>query len=300
MNFARALGRDLVNKRLWPVAVLLAAALVAVPLLLGGVGGSGDESSVPAAALDEGAAANVSQTAPAVELVGPPSVRSRPGKVRDPFRRPKPKAVKAASASSPAEASKTTVPAATSTSTPQATPAIPTPKPFAYRTEVRFGPTDADAPEVHAISRLTPLGGVTEPALLYLGVSPDGRHAIFLLGPTAQQHGEGRCVDAKGCRIIGLEAGTSTVVDVTPTAGEPRQYSLDVVTVKREEVQSKAAARKARARVHPDGRDVLRDVLGDGATAQALGTIAYAQSLGLLVAKSTVAATSPAGTPAGG
>ena len=288
MNFARALLRDLVDKRLWPIAVLLAATLVAVPLLIGG-GSADDAAPVPAAALDEGASASASQSAPAVELVGPASVRARAGKVRDPFRRPKPKVVDDGgkpSHSASTDASKGTAAAETSTAVPtkNAPPTLTKP-PFAYRTVVRFGPTDRDAGKAHGISRLTPLGGVVAPALLYLGVSARHGYAVFVLGPTAQQYGEGACVDPENCRIIGLRTGMSTIVDISGTEGDPRQYSLDVVSVRREVKHSKGIATKARAHVHPDGRDVLRELVDDAATARAFGQIVYAPSLGVLVAK---------------
>ena len=284
MTFARALVRDLVDKRLWPVVVLLVAALVAVPLLLAGGGSAGAGSPLPAAAVGADSSPPPARSVSAVELVGPPSVRSRPGPVRDPFRRPKPKAAKA-SAATPAPSAAAT-PA--DPGSPQLTPVLPaTPvqKPFAYRTQVRFGSTDADAAKAHGISRLTPLGGLTEPALLYLGVSPDGAHATFLLGRNAQQNGEGRCVDV-ACRIKVLRAGESMVVDVTPAAGEPRQYLLEVVSVKREELPSERLAKRARARVHPDGSDVLLDLTHDGAAGGALGKIVYDRSRGVLASKS--------------
>jgi len=289
MNFARALLRDLVDKRLWPVAVLLAATLVAVPLLIGGGGSADNGPPAPAAAVDAGASASASQSAPAVELVGPASVHSRAGKVRDPFRRPKPKVVNADDSTSKSEGAS---PASTSTTVPTSDSATPDPSPstmptqkspFAYRTEVRFGSTDGDPGKDRAISRLTPLGDLTQPALLYLGVSNRNKGATFLLAPTAHAIGEGVCL-FKNCRIVGLRAGMSTVVDVTLADGRLRQYSLEVVSVKRERL-STDVARKARAREHPDGRDIMRELIRDRATEQAAAKIVYVQSLGVLALK---------------
>ena len=50
MSILRNLLADLVEKRLWPVAVVLAGALVAVPFLLGGGGdaGTADVAAIPA------------------------------------------------------------------------------------------------------------------------------------------------------------------------------------------------------------------------------------------------------------
>ena len=298
MNFARALARDLVDKRLWPVAVLLIAALLAVPFLLGSGGGSDEGAPVPAAAVED-SSADIAQTASAVELVGPPAVRSRAGKVIDPFRRPPKKETKeaaAASSAAPAAPSDKTTPTPETTDTTPVAPPAPVEKPFAYRTEIRFGSSDADHEKAHGISRLTPLGGLIEPAAIYLGVSPSGKRAMFLLGPSASANGEGTCYDT-GCRIIGLRAGGSTIVDVAPADGSVRQYALDVVSVQREQFDTPAVAARARAHVHPDGRDVLRYVIHDGATATAMGTIDYSALLGVLVARQPAQDASTGGTP---
>jgi hypothetical protein len=288
MNFARALVRDLVDKRLWPIAALLAAALISVPLLLGGGGSADKHAAVPAAAVE--GTSSASQAAPAVELVGPPSVRSRRGRVRDPFRRPpKPKAVNAdgstsksdGAASAGTSAKDSTSDSAVADPSPGATPTHRSP--FAYRTTVRFGSTDGDAGKDRAISRLTPLGNRTQPALLYLGVSNRNKGATFVLGPKAQPTGEGICF-SKNCRVIFLKAGMSTVVDLTLADGTPRQYSLEVVSVQRERL-STALARKARAREHPDGRDIMRELNRDDATKLSSRKIVYVQSLGVLVRK---------------
>ncbi|MBA3747232.1 MAG: hypothetical protein H0W96_07015, partial [Solirubrobacterales bacterium] len=45
MNPVRRLFADLVEKRLWPVALALLVTAVAIPLLMGG--GGSDESGVP-------------------------------------------------------------------------------------------------------------------------------------------------------------------------------------------------------------------------------------------------------------
>jgi hypothetical protein len=48
---------------------------------------------------------------------------------------------------------------------------------------------------------------------------------------------------------------------------------------------SKALAKKARAHVNPAGRDVLRELIQDGATAQAVDKIVYVPSSGALATK---------------
>jgi hypothetical protein len=88
MRFARALVGELVHKKLWPVALLLCAAIIAIPVLMTRGAGSDDAAAAPAT-LPQGdiAAANV------FEPIGPPAAaKARPGGQLDPFRQPAKKA----------------------------------------------------------------------------------------------------------------------------------------------------------------------------------------------------------------
>jgi hypothetical protein len=301
MNLLRALLGDLVEKRLWPIALLLAITAVAVPIVLGRGGtGAADAPVVtqPAAAPDGAASAT-----PAVEIVGPASVRSRSGKERDPFRRATTAPAATATedgapatsqaASKAASAPKTKVAAdapaaATAAATKPATAAHAAasrqarPAATVYRTRVRWG-KDAKA-GVRGVSRLQPLGGRSNPALLYLGTTKGGARAVILLGPNASANGEGRCAE-KTCRVIKLKAGARTVVSVERRdGGEPRRYTLVVDRIVDQAVASEAAAAKLRARVDHDGRDVLRQIIKDAQTAAAIGRFGFDRSLGAVVA----------------
>jgi hypothetical protein len=156
--------------------------------------------------------------------------------------------------------------------------------PSVYRTRVRWG-QDARA-GVHGVSRLQPLGGRSNPALLYLGTTKAGTRAVFLLGPDASADGDGACAE-KSCRVVRLKAGDSTVVTVQgQDGGDARRYTLVVENIARTAAGSEAAAAKLRARVHHDGRDVLHTLIKDGATAAAIGRFRYDRSLGAVVAVS--------------
>src|SRR3954469_17345968 len=87
MPFLKNVVKDLVEQRLWPVAVLLVAALVAVPILVGRHGGD------PAAPPISGAtAAGASPDAPTASKAAvtidaePDGAVHDGGRVRDPFR----------------------------------------------------------------------------------------------------------------------------------------------------------------------------------------------------------------------
>ena len=98
MPFLKNIGHDLVEKRLWPVALLLVVALVAVPVLLGG--GSPTAPAADATAAVPGAAAGAGQSPVSLSTTaGQERAYTRGGKVRNPFKQPK---VSAATTTTPA------------------------------------------------------------------------------------------------------------------------------------------------------------------------------------------------------
>ena len=85
MPVVRSIVSDLREKRLWPVALILVAALVGVPVLLGR--GAGPPESPPRTLVAQGD--RVPRSSPAavrVESAGPVR-RERPGRLRNPFRK---------------------------------------------------------------------------------------------------------------------------------------------------------------------------------------------------------------------
>lgn len=306
----KRIARDLVDSKLWPVAVLLLVALVALPVLIGG-GSSTDSTAAPvaptAAAVDGPGAGLITVADPAAG-----GKETRPGRIRDPFYDPpEPPAAEVASAPSPAAsgaspAASAPSPAASAASPggsagapkgggtpatatppahatpPQTTPAQPTKsaKSVHYRTVVRW--YTADAGVARPLARLTPLGGRAAPLALYLGVTKSkSSYAVFLLAPNATSEGDAEC-EQSDCRVIGLKAGQSQRVTMpSPDGGEARRYHLEVVSVKAITADAGAAARM-RARVHSDGRDVMREMWQHRPTAEALEPIRYDRDRGLL------------------
>jgi hypothetical protein len=305
LRSARDLRNDLVDRNLWPVALLLCVAIVAIPVVLSRGGDAAVSAPAPAPAPQvDGTATN------AIELVGPPTIKSRPGTQVDPFRQPAkkktaatsgavapagatPSAAAAPSAGSPSAASPSA--AAPSGGTPSTgapsadvTPVV-NPASVYYRTEVRW--SLAAVSPARPISRLTPLGDTDERGVLYLGVSNLG-YAMFLLSPNAQaeatdddQPGKLKlgCVDTTNCRLIALKTGASQVVMVPPAdGGKARRYHLQAVSAKRV-VTTVAAARRMRAKEHSEGRALLRELASDPLAAQVLDELRYDAASGLLV-----------------
>lgn len=284
MTFARNLIRDLVERRLWPLALLLVVAIVAIPLAFAG----GDGASTGDDALALAPAATPTDKL-AVELLGPPSVRGREGAVVDPFRRrpKKNETTTTSSAQAGADASTGAATTPTEVAAPSpgsgSAPAAPTASASrsVYRTTVRWSSDGSVKPR--SIARLTPLGGVASPALLYLGVGEDRKRALFLRGPDATSIGDGRCVDAD-CRIVSLASGDSRIVDLHPAGSAPNQFELEVVSVKRDELARAGGAARARAKEHPDGREVLRSLIQGAPTAAVMGAYSFDRAKGVMVA----------------
>lgn len=316
----RQIARDLVAKRLWPVAALLLAAIVAVPMLIGSSPEQGPPPA-PVAAVAPDAEAKSIITAADEAVTGK---HSRAARIEDPFYDPPappeqtarggsrtsaetsgggtaasaktsgggtPTAGRPADTSataSPTPASATSSP--TSSATSSATRATrPRAESTYSRTQVRWYETGVS--KARPIARLTPLGGADDPAALFLGITrSSATYAVFLLAPNASSSGEGACEDDTSCRVIGLRSGESRLVTVQPSGdGRPRRYRLEVVSV-RTVATDAATARTMRARVHSDGRDVMRAMWQDRPTAEALGPIRYDVASGLLVKTATAMA----------
>lgn len=212
-----SLKRDLIERRLWPLAVVIIAAIVAVPFVLHGHRANADIAAPPASS---GTSTTPSSTAHKSHA----SSTSRPtptSRTRDPFEAA---GTKTTSTSSTSTTATTTSPTSTtsgasspspsassgsgstgssSSSAPATTPATTTPpittpvttgsgqtshrsstKPRSwdiYSVDVRIGAPGS--PVNHRnVARLTPLPRERSPQALYIGVEDHGRAAVFALG----------------------------------------------------------------------------------------------------------------------
>jgi len=303
----RAIVADLIRKRLWPVALVLVIALVAVPAL---IASSSSEAPSGTAAVTPTPPAPAPAPATAPAEATSESDAERGGRVRDPFFDPpampgesKGQESGAASADAPAKAVAkepgATKPAAKAKADAptKATPnapaqeARPTPPPATgrsapvlgthYRTAARVG--SAAGATTRPLARLTPIGRRSDPAALYLGVMKVGTpYAVFVLGRHSTSDGEATCAADTHCRIIGLLPGDSETITVRRTDGRPaRRIVLRVASVRRVRT-SAATARTMRAKVHPYGRTAMRAMSRSNVVAGALGRLGYRRGSGLL------------------
>jgi hypothetical protein len=320
MSFLKNVLRDLVEKRLWPVAIALVAALVAVPIVLGG---QSDATTTPAdvtAATTTNSLANHRDVARAqvVSLEEQAAGKvERKGAVRNPFvqhHQPKTtteKAVSSAvttaktvadalsggtssdSSSSSSDSSSSTGGTTTST-TPAATPTPTTKTPEkvtadTYRVNFTFGEAGAEK-KYNNVARLTPLPSADNPFFVYLGLAEDQKHAIFLVDADALPTGDGKCAPSHDdCQQITLAVGDTEFFELqTGTAGVV-QYELDLKSITKAKAASKATAAKAHARESKAGREYLRQLVADDP--ELLSAWNYSKGLGLLVAAKDPVAT---------
>jgi hypothetical protein len=314
MSAVRNLINDLVDRRLWPVAVALLGALVAVPMLLGG--GPKAPAPAPAAPLAAAPAGGTTQAAiSAAAATTTTTPQYRPGPVRNPFAQHKVPAPATTTPVSPAPAAGVPASSAPVTGAPvggtlPVTPIVPNSGGVQHdntvtdiwRVNLRFGEA-GDQKMRHDIPRLTPLPSATNPFFIFLGVLSDHKTAVFLISSDATATGDGTCKPSPTqCDQIEMRAGDTEFFDVADGNAGVTQYELDLTKVFKSTVQGKAAAAKA-SRVSSDGKNVLDELKADG---QPIGYGRYIWSAkrGVLVrrhhlsAKATASSSGTGSTPA--
>ena len=253
MNAVTSTWRQLVRRRLWPVAVLLVAALVAVPLLLA------REAEVPVAAAPpvaiETSKAGDEIAEPVVAAVTPEDRARRRrvlGKVKDPFRPAPPKKTKAKAANVPTSPGPALpspdTDTGSSTSGGTSAPAEPAPEKTYYSPGtivVRFGEASETAELARfAIKKMQAVPDDELPLLIYMGLTKDGKKAKFLVDAAVDVDGDGVCKPHRSsCETIELAVGETEFLDVISpeydeaTMPESQKYEasfqLDLVDIKR-------------------------------------------------------------------
>ena len=255
MNAVTSIWRQLVRRRLWPVAVLLVAALAAVPMVLAREPEAvAPVDPVPVVTTSE---ADDTIAEPVVAKVLPED-RSRRrrvlGSAKDPF---EPAPVKATKAKKPDQAvdqdvSEGLKPDSGGTvgggTVGGGTPVVTEPaKPKKYYEAgtiiVRFGSVAQEELERFAIQKLGPVPSPELPLLVYMGLTKDGKKAKFLVDAAIEADGDGDCKPhPASCETIELAVGETEFLDVIdPEAAEDasdeerilEQFQLDIVDIKR-------------------------------------------------------------------
>jgi hypothetical protein len=294
--------RFLVQRKLWPVAILLVAAAAAVPMLLG------KDPAAPAAPATAAVKSDDSTltTEPVVALASDADRAQRRhvlGSPKDPFKpnatptpTPTPEAPASPAATTPGRAVATAptgggTPVSTPAAPPAGTPSVPVSAPSVpgfttpmapvtpkkkyelYELTVRFGASADAAPARRDVKRLEALPSADEPVLIYLGLLKDNKTAVFMVDSGVVAQGDGRCKPSPStCETIRLKEGETEFFDVPSESADgstdstsSAQYELDVVKIRKTVTTSAKKADAGLARVSASGRKILRArIAGDG------------------------------------
>jgi hypothetical protein len=319
MSFLKNVLHDLIEKRLWPVAIALVAALVAVPIVLGGNSAESTPAPVVNATAPNGLANHRDVArAEVVSLEEQAAGKvQRSGSLKNPFvQHHQPKttstvanAVKATKSLADALSgtpgtSDTGGTSDTTTTKPDpkpatkpkpATPAPETEADDTYRVKLTFGEVGAEK-TYDNVARLTPLPSSDNPFFVYLGLADDQKSAIFLVDADAVPTGDGTCQPSpEECEQVELKAGDVEFFDLQSGTAGVVQYQLSLESIKKVSVASKATAAAAHARESKAGREYLRQLVAENPTA--LDDWDYSKSLGLLIRKDPVATPDVANVP---
>ena len=275
MRPLRNLVNELVERRLWPVALLLLLALVAVPLLLSKPAPSGDAATstgtppaqAPAAAA---AAARAPRDIPpggepvvAVAQADEPNAPLR-GHRKNPFVQQHDDT----QASSTVSSSTATAAAGDGTGGASGggdgtSPQPPAKKVYWYPSiDVRFGNAGRKLQLIQDLPSLAPLPRAQKPVAIFLGVfRRDPSLAGFLISSDVHVQGTyaRACYpDRNPCLVIAMRRGDVVFFDYREADGSVVQYELDLVDLTRRFTDSPARANAAYARPARFARRALR------------------------------------------
>ncbi|HWF34168.1 MAG TPA: hypothetical protein VG295_02325 [Solirubrobacteraceae bacterium] len=310
MNIVHGLISDLREKRLWPIAVALVVALVAVPVLVS----SGGKSSVPVAQASPPAPAGAVPALPAVSVTTTPSNAPITGKKRDPFTQQVKGKSTGAQTSSVSTSKTKASPGATkpstgstkttsttsqgavggSTTTVTSTPVTTTPPAKsapagltdkqAYHVTVALSSGSGNVNTVDPVDRLSLFPSDQQPLLLELGVLNGGHRVLFAVQPGTVVHGPGQCTPGPvDCEIVSLAPNEIEWVGQSGTSGVTAVALIAVTGINAANYPSAAAADKARRVSSAAGRRLLNQ-----SKLRALSLFEYRPSLGALVNLSNV------------
>jgi hypothetical protein len=311
MNAVRSVIRDLVDRKLWPVALLLVVAVAAVPTLLG----SGEDAATTASSSPQGVTNPAEPAAPdagkdsEVTLVTPAGVPgTRKGRVRNPFAQPARAADDASGETGGGSAGPslpvgdgTTSTSGADTGTGGAGGADPVPGTTGgsgsggsggdatprkdldiYRVDLRFG-TPGELKVLRDVARLAPLPSADNPFFVFLGVLEDRETLVFLLSSDVTATGDGTCrPSSKSCQTIELKTGDTEFFDFAQEDGTVIQYQMDVLEVDRRDATTPKAAAASYARKSKIGQELLRMAAADD-DADAFDAYRFRPDRGVLV-----------------
>jgi hypothetical protein len=312
-SFFLGIWQDLREKRLWPAAVGLLAAIVAVPVVLFKPASDG---TPPSATTHKG---DNTPTLPVVHVAGGPVMGSHleafSASEKNPFKPMKDLAKAdsgstagpAASGGSGASGGGTSTTGGSATggtggssgsasggSSPAGGGSTPsnggstttkTTKWFHYVADFSFGETGAKATTFKSRASYTLLPDENKPVVVFLGLSDDHKTALFFVSdPGIQADGEGTCVGKDSCQFVTLSTSDTGDEENFSAIDGSVSYDLTLLGIKRQELGTGTQPATPTA---PKAGKALADtgqgVAAAAATTQSLLPAAFAGGPGLAV-----------------
>jgi hypothetical protein len=312
MSFLGGILTDLREKRLWPVALGLLVALVAVPMLLSSRAKTTPVAEVPPA----GPVAPPATAVPAVSITATPGHSRLTGRARDPFKQQQQSKTTTTTATTSSTAGKGAATTASSTSgssgsngatrsggtgvattpttttrttttTTTTTPPTVTPKSMptgltvtqSYHVIVSITNPAGGVDTIDPLERLSPLPSKQEPLLVELGVLKGGHRVLFVVQPGTVVSGPGTCTPGPiDCEILSLGSDQIESLSTQSATGVVAVAQFAVTAITADGHPSAAAADKARRMESAAGRRLLST-----STLSALSLFQYEPSLGAVV-----------------
>jgi hypothetical protein len=297
------LGRLRVSNKLWPIAAVLALAVVAVPILLSS---NSSANNSPIAQAPQTPAIPSISGIPAVSVSDTPSHAKLKGHSHNPFKQlgatgsskssksgtksePNPSQTPSGSSSKSGSTSPSgttgngTGPGTTTTTT--TTPAPPPPPPTtlapteSYDVSVSITGNSGDENTIPSLERLSALPSRSNPLLVELGVLQGGKRVLFAVEPGTVGRGAGQCIPGPvDCEILSLAPHQIEKLEAQTQDGVMPQALFAVTAIATQQYQSATQADSARRVQSAFGHSLLRQ-----STGTALSLFPYQPSLGALV-----------------
>jgi hypothetical protein len=310
MTLATNMLKELRDRKLWPVALGLIVALVAVPVLLSKNAPTNLVTPDPTGGLPYSSGT----TLPAISVQSVPGTSKLAGRGRDPFTPQHIATTSTTTATTPASSTTGSSSGTTSgsggssgstssgtggavTTTPAApapapsTPAPPAPKPSpkpgpstltptqSYQVSLAVTNSGGGLNTIDPLERLSLLPSEQQPLVVELGVLKGGNRVLFAVEPGAVVSGPGTCTPGPiDCEILSLAPGqTEGLSKQTPTGSTPVAL-FAVNAIKAADHPSVAAADKARRTASEVGRKLVSE-----SPLSALSLFQYDPSVGAVV-----------------
>lgn len=288
MSVPRNMLKELVDRKLWPIALVLVIALVAVPVLLTKKA-STDIVTPPTGPLPYSSGT----TLPAISVKTASGNSNLGGKGRNPFT-PQHVATTAttatvASVTTPSTGTTTTSTGTTGISgtgstsgsgtsssgsgsggTPAPTPTTPAPTPApkpaptgltstqAYHVSLAITTANGGVNTIDPLERLSILPSKQQPMLVELGVLQGGHSVVFVVEPGTVVSGAGSCTPGPiDCEILTLSAGQTEGISKQTASGSTPVALFSVNAISADRFPSAAAALKARQTASNVGRQLV-------------------------------------------